>query len=207
MLLSIRNTEGISKMSFVDFNDPSLLQDIDRFVRTHEEDIVRDIARLVSIPSVEGPAEPDAPFGAEPKRALLCALQIAEALGLQAANCENRMGYAFLGEDHGQGHLATITHLDVVPAGDGWTADPFTLLPFQTKRKQTRRNRVAVTRGEGIFSFTDAFLPSSFLLSSYTHQSPPFLFHFSLSHTQHTTHTHACTTTEHNVRFRGPAVN
>ena len=114
-------------MSFADFNDPSLLQDIDRFVRTHEEDVVRDIARLVSISSVEGPAEPDAPFGSEPKRALLCALQIAEALGLQTANCENRMGYAFLGEDHGQGHLATITHLDVVPAGDGWTADPFTL--------------------------------------------------------------------------------
>ncbi|MBO6017128.1 MAG: hypothetical protein J6P42_03745, partial [Oscillospiraceae bacterium] len=62
------------------FHDPALLQDIDRFVRENEDAIVRDIARLVSIPSVGGPAEPDAPFGAEPKRALLCALQIAEDL-------------------------------------------------------------------------------------------------------------------------------
>ena len=107
--------------------NPALLRDIDRFVRENEEAIVRDIARLVSIPSVEGPAAPDAPYGTEPKRALLCALEIAEELGLQTVNCENRIGYASVGEDRGQGYLATITHVDVVPAGDGWPADPFTL--------------------------------------------------------------------------------
>ena len=104
-----------------------LLQDIDRFVHENEAAIVRDIARLVSVPSVEGPAEPDAPYGAEPKRALLCALEIAEELGLQTANCENRMGYAVIGEDRGRGYLATITHVDVVPAGEGWPADAFSL--------------------------------------------------------------------------------
>ena len=104
-----------------------LLQDIDRFVYENEAAIVRDIARLVNVPSVEGPAEPDAPYGAEPKRALLCALEIAEELGLQTANCENRMGYAVIGEDCGQGYLATITHVDVVPAGEGWPADAFSL--------------------------------------------------------------------------------
>ena len=109
------------------FDDPALLQDIDRFVRVNEAAIIRDIARLVSIPSVGGPAEPDAPYGAEPKRALLCALQIAEELGLQTVNCENRIGYAVIGEDREPGYLATITHVDVVPAGDGWPADPFTL--------------------------------------------------------------------------------
>ena len=107
--------------------DENRLSDISRFAESHERDIVRDIARLVSIPSVEGPAAPDAPFGIESKRALDCALQIAEELGLDTVNCENKIGHASVGEDHGQGYLATITHVDVVPAGDGWTEDPFTV--------------------------------------------------------------------------------
>ena len=107
--------------------DENRLSDISRFVESHERDIVHDIARLVSIPSVEGPAAPDAPFGIESKRALDCALQIAEELGLDTVNCENKIGYASVGEDRGQGYLATITHVDVVPAGDGWTEDPFTV--------------------------------------------------------------------------------
>ena len=107
--------------------DENRLSDISRFAETHERDIVRDIARLVRIPSVEGPAEPDAPFGIESKRALDCALQIAAELGLDTVNCENKIGYAAVGADHGQGYLATITHVDVVPAGDGWSEDPFTL--------------------------------------------------------------------------------
>ena len=107
--------------------DENRLSDISRFAESHERDIVRDIARLVSIPSVEGPAAPDAPFGIESKRALDCALQIAAELGLDTVNCENKIGYASVGEDRGQGYLATITHVDVVPAGDGWTEDPFTV--------------------------------------------------------------------------------
>ena len=107
--------------------DENRLSDISRFAETHERDIVRDIARLVRIPSVEGPAEPDAPFGIESKRALDCALQIAAELGLGTVNCENKIAYASVGEDRGQGYLATITHVDVVPAGDGWSEDPFTL--------------------------------------------------------------------------------
>ena len=114
-------------MTETNLTQEELLQNIARYAEAHEADIIRDIGRLVCIPSVEGPAEPDAPFGREARRALDCALQIAEELGLQAVNCENRIGYAAVGEDHGQGYLATITHTDVVPAGDGWEADPFTL--------------------------------------------------------------------------------
>lgn len=98
---------------------------VDAFIRENEGAIIRDISRLVSINSVGGPAEENAPFGSGPKAALELGLQIAEELGLKAVNCENRMGYAALGE--GKRYLATITHLDVVPAGEGWPADPFTL--------------------------------------------------------------------------------
>ncbi len=107
--------------------DENRLADIDRFIQAHQSDLVRDISRLVSIPSVEGPAAPGAPFGVESRRALDCALDIAAELGLAVCNCENKIGYASVGEDRGAGYLATITHVDVVPAGEGWTADPFTL--------------------------------------------------------------------------------
>ncbi len=107
--------------------DAARLADINRFASGNESAIVRDIARLVSIPSIEGPAAPDAPFGIESRRALDCALEIAKELGLAVHNCENKIGYASVGEDCGQGYLATITHVDVVPAGDGWSSDPFTL--------------------------------------------------------------------------------
>lgn len=107
--------------------DESRLSDIAAFVSENESAIVRDIARLVSIPSVEGPAAPGAPFGVESRRALDCVLQIADELGLDTVNCENRIGYASVGSDRDCGYLASITHVDVVPAGEGWSADPFTL--------------------------------------------------------------------------------
>ena len=43
---------------------------IDKFINDNRENIIRDIARLVAIDSVEGKAEPGAPFGKGPKQAL-----------------------------------------------------------------------------------------------------------------------------------------
>ena len=105
--------------------DELLRREIDRFVEENTEDIVRDIARLVAVNSVEGEPEEGAPFGRGPREALDLGLAIARELGLNAVDCEGKIGYAALGE--GEEYLATITHLDVVPVGEGWTGDPFTL--------------------------------------------------------------------------------
>lgn len=105
--------------------DDNLRLDIDRFAEENTPAIVRDIARLVAVNSVEGPAEPGAPFGRGPKEALELGLEIARELGLEAVNCEDKLGYAVIGE--GDNYLATITHLDIVPVGEGWTGDAFTL--------------------------------------------------------------------------------
>ena len=97
---------------------------VDAFVAANEENVVRDIKRLVDINSVEGAPEPGKPFGAGPAAALDEALKIAAEMGLSTNNCEGYMGWAELpGETDKQ--IATITHLDVVPQGNGWTADPF----------------------------------------------------------------------------------
>ena len=91
----------------------------------HEAAVFRDIARLVAINSVEGEPLPGKPFGEGPARALAEGLKIAQELGLDAVNCDNYIGYAQIGE--GEDYLATITHLDVVPVGEGWKEDPFTM--------------------------------------------------------------------------------
>ena len=105
--------------------DSTLRKDIEAFVEANRENIVRDITRLVAVDSVNGPAEEGKPFGAGPAKALETALGIAEEMGLGTRNCEGYMGYATVGE--GEDYLATIAHLDVVPPGEGWKADPFTV--------------------------------------------------------------------------------
>lgn len=102
-----------------------LRRDIERFVQENEQSIFRDIARLVAVNSVEGEPGPGAPFGKGPAEALELGLQIARELGLDAVDCEGMIGYAALGQ--GEKYLATITHLDVVPTGEGWTEDPFVM--------------------------------------------------------------------------------
>ena len=105
--------------------DDVLSRDIDAFIAEHEDRIFADIARLVAINSVEGKPAPGAPFGEGPAKALAEALKIARELGLETVNCEDKIGYARVGE--GEDYLATITHLDVVPVGEGWTEDPFVM--------------------------------------------------------------------------------
>lgn len=105
--------------------DRERICDIERFAEENREAIFAHIARLVAVDSVEGKPEPGAPFGPGPKKALELGLAIARELGLEAVDCEGKLGYAAVGK--GERYLATITHLDVVPAGTGWLADPFAL--------------------------------------------------------------------------------
>ena len=97
---------------------------VDAFVAENRENVIRDIKRLVDVPSVEGPAEPGKPFGPGPAAALAEGLAIAGEMGLDTHNCENYIGWAQL-KGATDAQIATITHLDVVPQGNGWTADPF----------------------------------------------------------------------------------
>ena len=107
--------------------DKNIIQKIDSFIAANERNIVRDIGRVVAVNSVLDPstATKDMPFGAGPAKVLEVGLEIAKELGLETYNCENMIGYASIGE--AEDYLATITHLDVVPAGEGWTGDPFEL--------------------------------------------------------------------------------
>lgn len=100
---------------------------IDRFIEENRQNIVDDIARLVAVPSVQGPPAPGAPYGAEVRRALDEALDIARQMGLGTDDGDGHVGWAAL-DGTEEGYIATITHLDVVPPGEGWDADPYRLV-------------------------------------------------------------------------------
>lgn len=102
-----------------------LRRDIDGFAEENRERIIRDIARLVAVNSAAGESVEGMPYGPGPARALEVAFDIARELGLETESYGGKMGCAMTGP--GDRYLATITHLDIVPAGDGWSGDPFTL--------------------------------------------------------------------------------
>lgn len=112
---------------------------VDAYVDEVWEDVVSDIATLVSHPSMADAAAgvPGAPFGASVRAALDDALRIAARLGYQVGDDEGYVGYADIpGESEKQ--IATIAHVDAVPAGPGWATDPF---------KMTRREGWLLGRG------------------------------------------------------------
>lgn len=106
--------------------DKDLEARVDAYVEEQWENVVADITELVSHPSVVdmGAAQPGAPFGPGVRTALDSALGIARRLGYRTDEDEGYLGWAEIpGEEARQ--VATIAHVDVVPAGSGWKADPF----------------------------------------------------------------------------------
>ena len=92
-------------------------------VLARKEHMISCLQENLRIPSVEGPAEDGAPYGAEVRRSLDHALAAADKLGFTTCNVAGHMGWCEYGE--GEEMVAVLGHLDVVPAGDGWTVDPY----------------------------------------------------------------------------------
>ena len=106
--------------------DEELQSEIDAYLNENWDAVVADIERVVKIESVEelDKAAPGAPFGPGPRAALDEALAIAKGMGFTVHDVDGYVGYADLpGESDTQ--IGIIGHVDVVPAGPGWTVEPF----------------------------------------------------------------------------------
>ena len=104
----------------------NLNEKIDRFIQDNQNALFDDLSALVEVNSVRSEPVQDAPFGLGVRRAMDVALEIAGRLGLESKDCDGYLVYADVpGESEKQ--IAAITHLDVVPAGNGWSCDPFAL--------------------------------------------------------------------------------
>jgi len=89
------------------------------------DDILKDMAKLVSIPSVAVRSDGPHPFGDQCAKVLDAAVEMAQGYGLTAKNVDYYAAHAEYGQ--GEGNAVVMAHLDVVPAGEGWDGDPFTM--------------------------------------------------------------------------------
>lgn len=89
-----------------------------------EAGIVASLAKLVAIPSKNAPEEGNMPFGKNVNDALEFVATLASDMGFEAKN----LGYCTeVKFGSGNERIDIAVHVDVVPEGDGWTYDPFTL--------------------------------------------------------------------------------
>lgn len=96
---------------------------IDSLVDSMKDELIADMRRWLSVPSVLGPAAENAPFGVENRRMLDMALADAKKYGFAVKDYDGYAGEISLGS--GEQTMGMLCHLDVVPAGDGWTYDPW----------------------------------------------------------------------------------
>ena len=96
---------------------------IDARVMELKDELIRDIQKWVSIPSVSAGSDGDKPFGPVVAQMLDTALATARDYGFETRNIDYYAGDISMGS--GEQTLGMLAHLDVVPAGEGWTHDPF----------------------------------------------------------------------------------
>ena len=96
---------------------------LQRWVEEHQEEMIEDLRALLRIPSLESDAMPNAPFGAENRKALDWMLGKAGDAGMVTTDLEGFAGFAEFGS--GEKMVMSLGHLDVVPVGDGWKHEPF----------------------------------------------------------------------------------
>lgn len=97
--------------------------DLNHLVMGKQEELLSCLQENLRIPSVEGTAVYGAPYGIEVRRSLDHVLATAEKLGFRTCNVDSHIGWCEYGE--GDEMVAVLGHLDVVPAGDGWSFDPW----------------------------------------------------------------------------------
>ena len=88
-----------------------------------QPEMVKTLGELISFPSFRQEPAGGAPFGKPARECLDRALAICNGLGFETENVGGYAGTAKLGV--GEPSLGILAHLDVVPAGDGWTYEPY----------------------------------------------------------------------------------
>lgn len=99
------------------------ISSLQAWVTDHETEMLETLQDLIRIPSLESDPEPNAPFGAENRRALDYVLALAQKWGMKTKDLEGYGAWAEFGQ--GERLIGIFCHLDVVPVGPGWKFDPF----------------------------------------------------------------------------------
>ena len=97
-----------------------------KYIDEHKDEMIKDLADLIAIDSVEDKPSMDAPFGKGPRDALLKFLEIGKRDGFEVDNVNNYAGDITFGD--GEEIVGVLAHVDVVPAGGDWDTNPFELV-------------------------------------------------------------------------------
>lgn len=86
-------------------------------------EMIEALQKLVSFQSIAKEEGPEYPYGKEVCGAKEYVLELAKSFGMRVEDVPGKYAYIEIGE--GPRLIGILSHLDVVPAGDGWTQDPF----------------------------------------------------------------------------------
>ncbi len=86
-------------------------------------EMIKTLGELIACPSYRQEAAEGAPFGKGARKCLDRALEICRGLGFKTENVDGYAGRIFT--DDRESSLGILAHLDTVPAGDGWTKEPY----------------------------------------------------------------------------------
>ena len=100
----------------------------DKMTAKYQRDLMKSLTEFVAINSAydENTADETYPFGKGVSAALDYITLLARNDGFEVTNYDNKVVEILVGE--GKQNLTIMAHADVVPAGDGWDQDPFTLV-------------------------------------------------------------------------------
>ena len=105
--------------------DSHLMQEIDQWIEANKEAFVKDLNRLVSVPSISVKGDEKYPFGKDCALVLDEASQLAETYGFHVENHEYRCGSLRVkGTGEARKTIGMYAHLDVVPLGEDWHYPP-----------------------------------------------------------------------------------
>lgn len=92
-------------------------------IRKDLSEAILALQRSIRIASVKDESAPGAPFGKEIRAALQDVLALGESIGFKTGVFKDQVGWIEYGE--GKEMVSFLGHVDVVPAGEGWTYPPF----------------------------------------------------------------------------------
>lgn len=101
-------------------------QEFKALIEAHYDEFLRDLAKVIEVQSVRGPADLHAPFGKGPRQVLRVAVKLADQYGFKTSIVNDAVAVAQWGPDTSD-YIGIVGHLDVVAAGEGWQSDPFKL--------------------------------------------------------------------------------
>lgn len=103
-----------------------LKKKISMWFEDHKDEMLNDLAKLVSIKSIAGKPEGEYPFGKNSYDALCAAEEVANKFGLSTKKYDNACLSADLNER--ETALGMLCHVDVVQEGAGWDTDPYAMV-------------------------------------------------------------------------------